>query len=157
MTFLKNSVTYNFKNNSVLETRNGKSVYIGSETISFLGPQIWELLPSNIKDSENLNIFKPNIRSWKPKITSKKKIILVYKFCFTCSRSLSAYVYLGMFLFAHVRVCMRACAYMRMCCVCVCMWICVRRYACVYLYICMHAFFFHLVYMKLKILLKSYF
>ena len=82
---------------------------------------------------------------------------MVYKFCFTCSRFLSAYVYLGMFLFAHVRVCMRACAYMRMCCVCVCMWICVRRYACVYLYICMHAFFFHLVYMKLKILLKSYF
>ena len=69
MKFLKNSVTYNFRNNSALETRNGKSVYIGSETISFLGPQICELLPSNIKDSENLNIFKPNIRSWKPKIT----------------------------------------------------------------------------------------
>ena len=90
-------------------------------------------------------------------LKKKKKIILVYKFCFTCSRFLSVYLYLGMFLFVHVRVCMRARAYMRMCYVCVCMRICVRRYACVYLYICMHAFFFHLVYMKLKILLKSYF
>ena len=34
--------------------------------MSFLGPTIWELLPSNIKDSENLNIFKSNIKSWKP-------------------------------------------------------------------------------------------
>ena len=43
-----------------------KSIYYGSETISFLGPKIWELLPSNINDSENPNIFKSNIKSWKP-------------------------------------------------------------------------------------------
>ena len=43
-----------------------KSVYYGSETISFLDPKIWELLPSNSKDSENLNIFKSNVKSWKP-------------------------------------------------------------------------------------------
>ena len=30
------------------------------------GSKIWELLPSNIIDSENLNIFKSNIKSWKP-------------------------------------------------------------------------------------------
>ena len=43
-----------------------KSVFYGSETISFLGPKLWELLPSNIKDLENLNIFKSSIKSWKP-------------------------------------------------------------------------------------------
>ena len=48
------------------ETTNVKSIYYGSETISFLGLKIWESLPSNIKDSENLNIFKSNIESWKP-------------------------------------------------------------------------------------------
>ena len=46
--------------------KNIKSVYYGSETISFLGSKIWELLLSNIKDSENLKIFKSNIKSWKP-------------------------------------------------------------------------------------------
>ena len=64
--FKKRNVTYNFRKNSTFETRNIKSVYYGSETISFLGPKIWERLPSNIKDSENLNIFKSNIKSWKP-------------------------------------------------------------------------------------------
>ena len=64
--FKKRNVTYYFRNNSTFETRNIKSVYYSSETISLLGPKIWELLPSNIKDSENLNIFKSNIKSWKP-------------------------------------------------------------------------------------------
>ena len=39
------------------ETKNVKYVYYGSEAISFLGQKISELLPSNFKDSENLNIF----------------------------------------------------------------------------------------------------
>ena len=62
----KRNVMYNFRKNSTYETRNVKSVYYGSETISFIGTKIWELLPSNIYDSENLNIFNSNIKSWKP-------------------------------------------------------------------------------------------
>ena len=42
--------------NSTFESRNIKSVYYGSETISFMGLKICELLPSDIKDSENLQI-----------------------------------------------------------------------------------------------------
>ena len=64
--FKKRSVTYSFRKNPTFETRNIKSVYYGSETIFFLDPKIWEPLPSNIKDSENRNIFKSNIESWKP-------------------------------------------------------------------------------------------
>ena len=64
--FKKRDAAYNFRNNSTFETRNTKSVYYGSERISFLGPKIWELLPSNIKDSECLNIFQPNMKSWNP-------------------------------------------------------------------------------------------
>ena len=59
--FKKRNVTYNFRKNSIFETKNMKSICYGSETISFLG----ELLPSNIKDSENFNIFKSNIKFWK--------------------------------------------------------------------------------------------
>ena len=64
--FKKGNVTHNFRKSSTSETRNIKSVYYGSETISFIGPKIWELLPSNIKDSESLNTFKSNIKLWKP-------------------------------------------------------------------------------------------
>ena len=64
--FKKRNMTYYFRRNSTFETRNIKSVYCGSETITFLGLKIWELLPSNIQDSENLNILISNIKSWKP-------------------------------------------------------------------------------------------
>ena len=47
--FKKRNVMYNFRKNSTFETRNIKSVYYGSGTISFLGLKIWEHLPSNIK------------------------------------------------------------------------------------------------------------
>ena len=50
--FKKRNVTYSFRKNSTFEIRNIKSVYYGSETISFIGPKIWELLASKIKDSE---------------------------------------------------------------------------------------------------------
>ena len=46
-------------NNFICE--NIKTVNYGSETISFLGPKIWELIPDDIKNSESLNIFKKNI------------------------------------------------------------------------------------------------
>ena len=48
--FRKEDVTYNFENNFTFEIRNIlKSFYYGSDKISFLGPKIWELLPSNIE------------------------------------------------------------------------------------------------------------
>ena len=52
-----------FRTDLAFATGNVKPVCYGSETISFIGPKIWELLPSNIKDSENLNILKSNIKS----------------------------------------------------------------------------------------------
>ena len=64
--FKKRNVTENFRKSFIFETRNIKSVYYDSETISFIGRKIWELLPSNINDSEDLNIIKSNIKSWKP-------------------------------------------------------------------------------------------
>ena len=36
----------------------------GTETVSFLAPKIWDILPKEIKDSESLNIFK--ITKWIP-------------------------------------------------------------------------------------------
>ena len=51
-------------NNFICE--NIKTVNYGSETISFLGPKIWELIPDDIRNSESLNIFKKNINQWIP-------------------------------------------------------------------------------------------
>ena len=43
-----------------------KSVHYDSKNLSYLGPKIWDLLPKNIKDSENINMCKSNIKLWKP-------------------------------------------------------------------------------------------
>ena len=43
-----------------------KSVYHGSESLSFLRPKIWDMLPDDYKDIDNLNIFKNKIKKWKP-------------------------------------------------------------------------------------------
>ena len=43
-----------------------KSEYHGSESVSFLGPKIWDMLPDDYKGIENLNTFKNKIRTWTP-------------------------------------------------------------------------------------------
>ena len=45
---------------------NPKTVYYGSETLRSLGPKIWNILPSNIKNSTDLVAFKTNIKRWIP-------------------------------------------------------------------------------------------
>ena len=34
------------------------TVYFGTEIISYLAPQLWELIPSEIKSTKSLNIFE---------------------------------------------------------------------------------------------------
>ena len=134
--FKKGNVTHNFRKSSTSETRNIKSVYYGSETISFIGPKIWELLPSSIKDSENLNIFKSNIKSWKsencPCRLCRLYIADIGFFVSLCVRLCTFVVRLCACNYVVVSVvymcvCVLACAYtlMRMC-VYVYMQLCVR-------------------------------
>ena len=48
-----------------LYARNPKTVRYGTETISFLAPKIWALIPKNLKHSSSLPCFKKSIRKWK--------------------------------------------------------------------------------------------
>ena len=43
-----------------------RTVYHGSEGISFLGPKIWNILPREIKQQTSLNSFKKSVKNWKP-------------------------------------------------------------------------------------------
>ena len=42
-----------------------KPVYHVSESVSFLGPKIWNMLPDDYKDIDKLNTFKNKIKKWK--------------------------------------------------------------------------------------------
>ena len=43
-----------------------KTVKYGTETISYLAPKIWSLVPNAIKSSKSLDVFKFKIRQWEP-------------------------------------------------------------------------------------------
>ena len=53
---------HNLRNKSSLKTSNVKSVYNGTETISFRAPQIWSLVPNNIKNVPSQEEFKKLIK-----------------------------------------------------------------------------------------------
>ena len=64
--FVPVSRPYNFRRNDTLQRRRVNSVRHGTESVSFLGPKIWDLVPSDIKLSQSLSIFKRKIKKWVP-------------------------------------------------------------------------------------------
>ena len=48
------------------KSRNVRTVAYGTETLSFLGPKIWAIIPTEIKECKSLNEFKSKIKKWKP-------------------------------------------------------------------------------------------
>ena len=61
---LKSSLKYNSR--YIFESRNVHTVHNGTETLSFLGPKIWMIVPIDIKQANTLTEFKRKIRRWKP-------------------------------------------------------------------------------------------
>ena len=41
-------------------------VYHGTESISYLGPKIWDIVPIELKNVQSHNSFKKIIRKWIP-------------------------------------------------------------------------------------------
>ena len=64
--FPKTSNPYDLRNKNPFASRNIRTVFCGSETLSHRGPETWAIVPSEIKASKSLNEFKSRIRLWKP-------------------------------------------------------------------------------------------
>ena len=58
--------SYDLCNNNSFKRRRVKSVWHGTESVSYLGPKIWDLVPSEIKEPGSLNGFKFKIKRWVP-------------------------------------------------------------------------------------------
>ena len=63
---LKAENPYNLRQVSEFSRPMVKSVYHGTESISYLGPKIWDILPEKPKNIDNLEHFKKEIKTWKP-------------------------------------------------------------------------------------------
>ena len=55
---LRGEQTYNFRKLYQFYRPKVNSVYNGTESVSFLGPVIWVLVPNELKDTGNLAAFK---------------------------------------------------------------------------------------------------
>ena len=57
---------YNLRHDSYFAIPNVKSVYHGTESLSNLGPRIWNLVPDKLKQLVDIHAFKKEIKKWKP-------------------------------------------------------------------------------------------
>ena len=64
--FPRRTIQYNLRGNKDFSSRNMHSVRYGTDSLSHLGPKIWELIPTDIKESKTLNAFKSRIKLWVP-------------------------------------------------------------------------------------------
>ena len=58
--------TYNLRKLSQFYRPKVNSIYNGTESVSFLGPIIWDLVPNELKDIGNIAAFKKAIKTWSP-------------------------------------------------------------------------------------------
>ena len=62
-----NEKHYDLRKNSQFTVPPLRTVYHGSESITFLGPKIWIIVPDNLKNVNSTEVFKIQIKKWKPK------------------------------------------------------------------------------------------
>ena len=56
--------TYNLRNFQEFAREGKRTVWYGIETFSYRCPQLWPLLPENLKEMNSLSQFKRNIKHW---------------------------------------------------------------------------------------------
>ena len=61
---------YNFRNGLICGSYKTKTVRYVTDTITYLGPKIWSIIPDKIRESTSLETFRKKIKLWKPKSCS---------------------------------------------------------------------------------------
>ena len=62
-TFESKTSSYNLRRNGAFEKRQVNFVYHGTESLSFLVPKIWDLVPVELNQLEGLDFFKLKIKN----------------------------------------------------------------------------------------------
>ena len=62
-TFESKTSSYNLRRNDAFEKRQVNFVYHGTESLSFLVPKIWDLVPVELNQLEGLDFFKLKIKN----------------------------------------------------------------------------------------------
>ena len=62
--FNKRNPNYQLCHTSHFSIPPVRSVYNGTESLSFLGPKIWDIVPTELKKVKSSNAFKSGIKNW---------------------------------------------------------------------------------------------
>ena len=62
----REQIPYELRQRSQFETPRVNSVFSGTESLKFLGPKVWALVPDEMKQLESLGKFRNAIKQWKP-------------------------------------------------------------------------------------------
>ena len=64
--FSHSNVNCNLRSGSQYHQPSANTVWNGQETISYLGPKIWNMVPEEMKQKSSLFAFKREIKQWVP-------------------------------------------------------------------------------------------
>ena len=62
--FQVRNINYNLRHFQKIANSKKNSVKMGLETMSYRAPQLWKLVPTEIKDAPSLLTFREKIKSW---------------------------------------------------------------------------------------------
>ena len=62
---LNDGSSYSTCNRRTFKSRHVKTVRYGTDSLAYLVPKIWELVPNKMKNLESLTAFKTAIKKWK--------------------------------------------------------------------------------------------
>ena len=61
--FVKQNNAYNLRKPSEFVRPKVRSVFHGKESISYLGPQIWDMIPVEMKNLTTISAFKREVKN----------------------------------------------------------------------------------------------
>ena len=64
--FKEGTHPFHLRNSLICDSYKIKTVRDGTETITYLGPKIWSIIPDKIRESVSLETFRQKIKLWKP-------------------------------------------------------------------------------------------
>ena len=66
---VKSPATYHLRDKNELYSRNPKTVAYGTESVSFMAPKIWSIVPQELKNSKSLYSFKKKYKEMETKLS----------------------------------------------------------------------------------------
>ena len=75
----KQNNAYNLRNPSEFIRPKVHSIFHGKESISYLDPHIWDMIPVEMKNLTTINAFKREVKNWKIETVHVGYVNHIYK------------------------------------------------------------------------------